>query len=373
MSENSIRGIHLGRFSSSVFFRPVLSHLCCMALPLLMLLVFGLESWAAAEADQPKPQMLIVVGAPGEAEYDKQFTAWAAQWSKIGEQAGAVVTQLGTGSDGSKSDLEQLGEAILGLKRDDSQKGSPDWLILIGHGTFQANVAKFNLRGPDVSSEQLSKWLSDVQHRIVVINVASASGPFVNAISGENRIVVTATRSGQEQNFARFGEYLPEALGDPNADLDHDGEVSLLEAVLKASNDTKDFYLSEGRIQTEHALLDDNGDKLGTPAEMLGSVLRGTPVQAAEKPKSNEPPPKVDGDIAATTILIPSSTAAELLPEERERRASIDTEVRALRRSKNSMKEVEYFEKLEARMLELAAIYDAAEKRDKAQTPPSSP
>ncbi len=46
------------------------------------------------------------------------------------------------------------------------------------------------------------------------------------------------------------------------ADLDKDGQVSLLEAFLIASRRTLEFYKVEGRIATEHALIDDNGDGL---------------------------------------------------------------------------------------------------------------
>jgi len=368
MIEITITYLYSGRFTRVGSLRVATPNLFRIAS--LLTLLLGLHA-TADETTPSKTQMLIVVGSPGEAEYGKQFTTWATEWSKIGEQAGAVITEIGQGSSDDKSDFEQLSEAIRSLKNHESPELAPVWLVLIGHGTFQANVAKFNLRGPDLSAEQLVKWLDDVQHSLVIINVASSSGPFVNAISGAGRVIVTATKSGEEQNFARFGAHLPAALADPNADLDHDGEVSLLEAVLKASSDTKEFYVSQGRIQTEHALLDDNGDKLGTPAEMLGSVLRGTPVLAAVKPKSTSPAPDVDGDVAASTVLIPSSTAPILLPEEQIRRASIEDEIRIVRRSKASLDEDEYFGKLEERMLELAKIYEAAETRGK--KPTSSP
>ena len=32
--------------------------------------------------------------------------------------------------------------------------------MLIGHGTFDGKDAKFNLRGPDVSDEELAQWLA---------------------------------------------------------------------------------------------------------------------------------------------------------------------------------------------------------------------
>ena len=103
----------------------------------------------------------------------------------------------------------------------------------------------------------------------MIVNCASASGPFVNRLSGENRIVVTATKSGTEHNYARFGEYFARAIASPDSDLDHDDEVSVHEAFLRASAEVRQFYETEDRILTEHALIDDNGDGKGTPASMF--------------------------------------------------------------------------------------------------------
>ena len=138
--------------------------------------------------------------------------------------------------------------------------------MLIGHGTFDGHTAKFNLRGPDVTAEELAEWLKPLKRPLAVINCASASAPFINRLAGENRVVITATKSGDEQNFARFGQYISAAIADPAADLDKDGQVSLLEAYLTACRQVAEFYEQEARLATEHALLDDNGDGLGTPA-----------------------------------------------------------------------------------------------------------
>ena len=328
-------------------------------------------------ASDSKATMIVVVGASGETKYGEQFAASAAAWSKVSKAANIEVSVIGTGTSEQTGDLDQLRKKLETLKQsepaDNALDTRPVWLILIGHGTFQSNIAKFNLRGPDLSAEQLAKWLDAVQRPLVVINTSSSSGPFVNSLSGERRTVVTATKSGEEQNFARFGLHLPEAIGNPKSDLDHDGEVSLLEAVLKASSDTKDFYVSEDRILTEHALLDDNGDKFGTPAEMLGLVLRGDEVRAAAKPKSKSTgqKPVADGDVAISTVLVLSSKVPDLLPEEKVRRAETEAEIRRLRRAKSSLDEGDYYAKLEALMVDLSKIYETAEKRKK--TPLSSP
>src|ERR1019366_3632334 len=107
---------------------------------------------------------------------------------------------------------------------------------------------------------------------LVVIQCASASGPFLNALSATNRVIITATRSGSEVNATRFGGYLARAIADPAADLDKDGQTSLLEAYLDASRRVALFYKEQGRLMSEHALLDDNGDGLGTPPEWFRGV-----------------------------------------------------------------------------------------------------
>ena len=91
-------------------------------------------------------------------------------------------------------------------------------------------------------------------------------------------MIVTATKSGFEQNFARFGQHLADALADAAADLDGDGQTSLLEAYLTASRATAEFYRQSGRLATEHALLEDTGDGLAMPADWY----RG--VRPAQKP-----------------------------------------------------------------------------------------
>jgi hypothetical protein len=138
------------------------------------------------------------------------------------------------------------------------------WLVFIGHETFDGRTAKFNLRGPDISADDLTAILKPCKRPLTVIQCASASGPFLNALSVPGRVIITATRSGNEVNATRFGGYLARAIADPAADLDKDGQASLLEAYLLASRQVEQFYKEAGRLATEHALLDDNGDGLGT-------------------------------------------------------------------------------------------------------------
>jgi len=137
--------------------------------------------------------------------------------------------------------------------------------VLFGHGTFAANVAKFNLPGPDMTPQDFAPLLARLRSkRIVFVNTASASGPFVEALSGPGRIIVTATRTGDEKYATLFGGPFVDAFFTEAADADRDGKVSILEAFDYAKKAVAASYQREGLLPTEHSLLDDNGDRQGS-------------------------------------------------------------------------------------------------------------
>ncbi len=181
-----------------------------------------------------------------------------------------------------------------------------------------------------------------------MVDCTSSSGTFLTKLSGPGRVIVTATKSGQEQNYARFGEYLADAIGDPAADGDKDGQVSLLEAFLAASRRVAEFYQSKARLATEHALIDDNGDKLGTPADWF----RG--VRATKKAKAGA---TLDGVRAHQFHLAPGDRERSLAPEIRRHRDELEVAVAALRDRKAGLPPAEYYGQLEPLMVELARIY----------------
>jgi hypothetical protein len=312
-------------------------------------LLFLSLSLAAVNAEEPAC-VLIVVGTPGASEYEVQFHNWAERWQAAAKQGGAHVIRIGLADDGDLSDRERLRRAL----EENAVGNSALWLVLIGHGTFDGREAKFNLRGPDISAAELADWLAAIDRPMAVINTASASGPFLRPLSSPNRIVLTATRSGDEQNFARFGGFLAEAIADPEADLDKDGQVSLLEAFLKASQQTAEFYSSRSRLATEHALLDDNGDGLGTPADWF----RG--VRAMKRARDGA---AVDGPRAHQFHLVRSDREHHLTEELRRRRDQLELAIATLRDEKDRLPEDDYYDRLRDLMLELARLYRDAENR----------
>jgi len=293
----------------------------------------------ADETNTTRPTVIVLRGAAGEEEFGKTFTEAAAAWQRAAEKANVNLVQIGVTNAAATNDLQLLQTA---LDREPKETSAELWIVLLGHGTFDGREAKFNL-----SATTLSNALLSFHRPVAVINAASSSSPFMKALSGKNRVVVTATRSGVEENYTRLNKFISEAIADPEADLDKDGQTSLLEAFLMASRRVNEFYKSEGRLASEHALLDDNGDALGTPADWF----RG--IHAVKKAANNAP---LDGMRAHQWHLVRSKDDQKLSPEQRQKRDDLELEIGRLREHKASMNEDEYYQKLESLLTELSNL-----------------
>lgn len=299
---------------------------------------------AADPASDSRASVILVVGAPGNDEYGKQFAQWAGDWKKACDKGGVKCRVIGLEAGGGE-DRAALQKAIEAEPR---RTPAELWIVLIGHGTFDGKAAKFNLRGPDFSAADLAGWCKDFKRPLALVDAASSSAPFLTELSGPDRVIVTATKTGLERNFARFGGFLAEAIGDEKADLDKDGQTSLLESFLIASRRTEEYYAAEGRLATEHALLDDNGDRQGTRADWYAGL------RPVKKPKSNF---EADGYRAHQFHLIRSSLEQSLTDPQREARNELEMAVIQLRRRKSQMEENEYYGQLETLLRKLAGFY----------------
>jgi hypothetical protein len=314
-----------------------------------------LPSWTFPSRAVEPPTIITVLGASGEDAYSTNFLRQVRRWKSISAEAHARLVEIGTDSNPKTNDLTSLGDT---LKLESKDGAEPLWLILIGHGTFDGHDARFNLRGPDLSAGQLAAWLQPFRRIVVVIDTTSGSAPFINTLSASNRVIISATRSGNELNFARFGQYLAEAISNPASDLDHDGSISLLEVFLAAAARVREFYQTENRLVTEHALIDDNGDQKGTPAEWF----RG--IRVTQAPKDGSKP---DGMLANRIFLKPDPSEQNWTPEVRARRDRMEDAVQELREKKKAMPETEYLSKLETLLLELAGLYETESTNSSSQ------
>ncbi len=298
------------------------------------------------------PTIIIVQGAAGTDEYGELFSQWRLHWEEAGKKAGAQVITHGVQDFGfDQTDKSRFEESLAEFA---AQSSDELWIVLLGHGTYDGRHARFNLRGPDVSADELAAWLKPVDRPVAVINCFSASGPFMSALSvpapapgARNRVIITATRSGHELNFSRFGGFLAQAIASPAADLDKDGQTSLLEAYLLASRQTQEWYKEQGRLATEHALIEDTGDGLGTPAQWFQGV------RAVKKANDNIP---LDGFRANQWCLIRSERERAMPADIRAKRDELELKINHLRDLKSTLTEEAYFATLETLAIELSRL-----------------
>ena len=301
----------------------------------------GLVLWVAsavcAQKNDANKFAVIINGPGGEAVYAKQFGEWTTQLS------GVLTGRFGFDSKNVKVLAEKSATAEEVKRTFATLKSQLDannvlYVFLIGHGSFDGKESKFNLVGPDLSASDYNVLLSSLPtRRVVVFNMASASGEFIKSLAAKGRIVITATRNGQETNATRFAGFFISALNATDADTDQDGHISVLEAFVYASRLTEDFYKRAGRLATEHALLDDNGDGVGREKAEAGEGLlaRATYLDS------------LSVDEAAAT-----AATAKLLKE----RTRLEGEIEQLIALKTSMAESEYETTLERLFIELAKV-----------------
>jgi hypothetical protein len=300
-------------------------------------------------AAQDRTHVVIVVGLGGSAQFRESFHSEASKvYTALTEQHGIPkedVAYLGEDVDVAPDMIsgESTRANVLKVLGEISQRAGPRdrvLVMLIGHGTDGPNGAQFNLPGPDLGPTDFELALiAFPTQTLALVATGSASGGFVQPLSGPNRVLITATRSVRETNATEFGEFFAEAMVGGGSDLDHDNRISLLEAFTYARQEVARHYEEENEMQSEHAVLDDNGDGEGS----TDAGLEGP-----------------DGLLAATFTLgrglgvegapIDDPVLAGLLAE----RDEIERRIDELRVVRDALTEEEYLDRMEPLLIELA-------------------
>jgi len=276
---------------------------------------------------------LIVRGVAGSPEHETKFDKWTEGTQK------ALVEKFGFSSDrvivlsDKKSAQAEIQKAFATLKQQ-LKPADTFFLFFIGHGSGEDGVYKFNISGPDYTADDYNKLLSALPvGRIVVVLGTPASGAAIEKFAGKNRVIITATRSGQEGNDIVFYDYFLEALESPAADEDKDQKISVWEAFKYAVAGTERFYKEEGRLATEHPQISDNGtEKTGVTTKEVPLVARATSFQVDR--------PIVSSDPKLQALL--------------NQRKEIEQKIEDLRINKNTIPEVEYDKQMESLLVQLA-------------------
>jgi hypothetical protein len=324
-------------------------------LALALALTVGGAGAVAPPLAAEESHLVIVVGLGGEPKYTEAFHELATSMIKAAEKKLGVSTNeiayLGEkAADPSLSVYKGRAtrenvQKVLGSVASTAAPGDLVLILLIGHGTFQAGEARFNLPGPDMSAADFAPLLARLSaQQVVLVNTSSASGDFVKALSAKGRTIVTATKSGMERNQTEFPNYFVEAFAEDKADADKDQRVSVLEAFLYARREVDRFYEKGRLLATEHAVLDDDGDGTGTSSPGTAPTGDGAVARTLF----------LGGASGESTADAAAASADPRLATLRQQRRAVEQKIAALKARKAQMTSDQYDDELEGLLLELA-------------------
>jgi len=293
---------------------------------------------------QAAPYYVTVAGLGGEPDYEQRFTALAKDLDKLFKAAASDAhVYTFTGSDATKVRLtETLAQIAREAKAEDEFT-----LVLIGHGSYDGEVYKFNLPGPDISGEDLAILCDRIPaKRQLIVNTTSASGGSVGALQKAGRIVIAATKTGTEKNATVFARYWVDSLRDGSADTDKNETITALEAFVYADRKTASFYESQKRLATEHPVFEDTGKK-----------------EAVRAPSAENG----EGQLAAnfTVLRIGSAQKAANDPAKRtllDEKEQLERKIDLLKYQKAAMSAEDYKKQLSDALLELARVQGDLDK-----------
>jgi hypothetical protein len=311
-------------------------------------LIFLVKTVMAAERDGR--WAILISGASGDSELQQTYLKEITDlYSTLTNALGFPRSQVAVLFDDPSKNPDMIGrkatrEDLQSLCRELSgrvQKNDLMFVFIAGHGDYDGKIYKLNLVGHDPTGEELASMLYSIPaQRFIVINSTNCSGGSLSALSIKGKIVITSTKSGMEKNQPHAARFLIDALKNNAADSNKDGRVSILEAFVYARQKVAEYYQNEASMQTEHAVLDDNGDGQAQP----------------------QPSPENGEGILARIVFLDSGSsvaASALTPEQKELASEarkIESQIEALKYAKAEMPIDDYEKKLEDLLLKLAQI-----------------
>jgi len=302
---------------------------------LVLALLMATPVWAQGR------RALIVSGASGGDTYAEQMREWRTNL------AGALIDRFGFASadvrvlvddraEGDRGTAANVRAVLAELRR----VMSVDDLLLVvlfGHGTFDGEVAKFNLVGPDLNATEWAGLLGGMPGQVILVNTTASSFPYLGPLSTSGRVVVTATDSAAQKYATVFPQYFVQAMRDASSDLDKDGRTSVFEVITAANQAVRQHYEQNGQLPTERSVFDDDGDGVGREPQAPGT----------------------DGALARRVYFEVENPEASSHPELAallRRRRELETAAEALKLRRDEMPADQWAAEFERLMIDLAKV-----------------
>jgi len=266
---------------------------------------------------------LIVVGLAGDSQHEDLFRkitlAWR-EWLTGPLKFPAAGTRILFGAKGDPdlgagpATAKAIAEEVAAIHRTLAPDGRL-WVFFLGHANEREDHAYFHLPGPDLSDGELGALFNGITCGEQVFWMTTpGSGWFLPGLSAKGRIVITATTHDQEFNETEFPHALVDVsrLALAELDADKDGKVSVWELFVRAGENVEARFEADMRAPTEHAWLDDDGDKLGSERPEpppAGDVAKEKAADSKRKDAAKDKvakPTLKDGELAKKVFLPPS-------------------------------------------------------------------
>jgi len=280
--------------------------------PLLVLLLLPLS--VSAEL-----YIMIIQGLAGSPAYEQQFNEQVARLESAAETVTdrdriRVISGPAATRDNLLSHFDQLAGVL-----DSADRVA---VFMVGHGSYDGYEYKFMIPGPDITDDDLVDIMDALPATTqLLVNTGSASGALLEPLRADGRILITATRSGNERLATRFGIYFADAFSDPAADINKNNAISAREAFDYAERQVRDYFEYQGQLATEH--------------------------------------PVLEGDLAAQFVLARSGSVQPQLDDPQmagllRERDEIDRRIEDLQFRRNDMDTEDYLDQLQGLMIELS-------------------
>lgn len=276
-----------------------------------------LSSMQSAHAEL---HVVIVQGLGGVATFESRFTEQQEKILAASKTLSPDHVTAFTGEAATREALVAHFDTLATTLGDDDRVA----IYLIGHGSFDGEQFKFNIPGPDITNTDIAELMDKLPgQNHFLVTTASASGAILDTLDLEDRIVITATRNGNEKNATEFGTYFAEALDSEVADINKNNNISIQEAFDYAERRVADFFESDGKLATEHPQIRGEG--------------------AASFSLARVQPLETGADDPRISVLL-------------SQRQELDSQIESLQLRRNEFSNAEYIQRLQALILESAQV-----------------